>query len=215
MMNKPIFVSGSHGSGKTTLINKLLKKYNVFMDNDFDLDFSIEFSGLKQLSDFERCLIRLYHRIYLTTHSYEMAETNPDKVIITSRGIYDSEAYINTYSRGDWISKNQKDKLDFILNNRILQPYTIILNPPFEVIKERLTNRINQHTRALRDDLFKREDTDEFLKVMNVYFEGYKGKENVLYIEDNSDAEIEKIMVWIESINNSEQILQREDMLCY
>ncbi|MFD1956887.1 AAA family ATPase [Paenibacillus thailandensis] len=181
-MNYPIFVSGPHGSGKTTLINKLKAKHDIFFENDFDIDFLTEFPNIKKLSNFERCLIRLYHRIYLTSHANSLAAGNPEKVIITSRGIYDSAAYIHTYKKLNWFSSENSEKLNFIVNNSGFNPYTIVLNPPPEVVTERLEGRRSQGTRKERDEVFISEDSKEFVESICEYFRSLKNNDNVLYL---------------------------------
>lgn len=37
---KPIFIAGPHGSGKTTLISKLIVKSDRFIKDDYEIDFS-------------------------------------------------------------------------------------------------------------------------------------------------------------------------------
>lgn len=205
-MIPPIFLSGPHGSGKTTLLNELLNN-ELIIESDFEIDFLSEFPSMKILSDFERCLLRLYHRIYLSNYTHNLAEDNPEKTIITSRGIYDSAAYINTYQKLGWISKEKYKKLDFIINNLRFKPYTIVLNPPFEVVKERLMKRREIGVRKERDEIFKSEDSDLFLKEICNYFETLKHEQHVLYIEDNGEKEIKKIMSWIEMLKTEKQKL--------
>ena len=36
---KPIFIAGPHGSGKTTLISKLIVKSDRFIKDDYEIDF--------------------------------------------------------------------------------------------------------------------------------------------------------------------------------
>jgi hypothetical protein len=115
------------------LIRKLFQKYDIFIENDFDIDFVTEFPSIKSLTDFERCLLRLYHRIYLTNYANKLAEDHPDQVILTSRGVYDSQAYIHTYHQLGRIPEDKFKTLDFISNHLHITPYTIVLNPPFEV----------------------------------------------------------------------------------
>ena len=62
-MNNVIFFSGPHGGGKTTLINSLLKKCEYTVENDFDINFLEHFHSISIMDDFERCLLRLYHRM--------------------------------------------------------------------------------------------------------------------------------------------------------
>lgn len=56
---KPIFIAGPHGSGKTTLISKLIVKSDRFIKDDYEIDFSNDMETLSSMTIFEKCLIRL------------------------------------------------------------------------------------------------------------------------------------------------------------
>lgn len=196
----PIFISGPHGGGKSTLIEKLKERANLFLENDFDIDFTIDFPSISFLSHFERSLMRLYHRFFITNHAQRLAKENPEKVILTNRTIYDSEAYINAYHELKWISEDQFQKLNFVVKNFTFRPYAIILNPPLEVIKNRLGKRRDEATRTNRDKIFKNEDSDIFLENLHSYFKTFRGKDNVIYIEDNEEVAIQEIIAWVKNI---------------
>lgn len=199
MNYQPIFLSGPHGGGKTTLINKL-KESNLFIENDFDIDFTIDFPSIASLSHFERSLVRIYHRFYLNNYAEKLVVQNPEKIVLTNRTVYDSESYINVYNSLGWITPHQFEKLNHVLQNFSIQPYAIVLNPPFETILQRLQSRRDQAIRTNRDKIFQNEDSDEFLLHLRDYFEKFKNNEQVLYLEDNSDAEIAKIINWVQTL---------------
>lgn len=195
----PIFISGPHGGGKSTIIRELSKS-DLFIENDFDIDFTIDFPSIASLSSFERSLVRLYHRFFVANYAHTLAKNNPDKFILTNRTVYDSEAYINVYKDLGWISESEFEKLNFVIKNFTLKPHTTILNPPLEVLKARLNKRRDVATRAMRDKIFKDEDSDDFIGKLHNQFKKFKNLPNVLYIEDNSEAEIQKIVKWAKSL---------------
>lgn len=196
----PIFISGPHGGGKSTLIEKLKSVIDLFLENDFDIDFTIDFPSIVSLSHFERSLIRLYHRFFVANYAQSLSKRNPEKIILTNRTIYDSEAYINTYRKLNWISEDQYKKLHFVINNFSYHPHTIILNPPLEIIEKRLDKRREGATRENRDKIFEGEDSVIFLENLHDYFKGFRDRNNILYIEDNNEAEIKKIIDWVKNI---------------
>lgn len=94
-MKNLLFCSGPHGSGKTTLISNLIQENVFLLENDFDINFLENFNTIKLMSDFERCLLRLYHRIYV--QNYATSNIKKNKTIVVSRSVYDSFAYVETY----------------------------------------------------------------------------------------------------------------------
>lgn len=198
-MISPIFVSGPHGSGKTTMINHLLKD-QIFLENDFDIDFLKECPSISTMTHFEKCLTRLYHRMYVTSYSESVAADYPGRAILTSRGIYDSLGYINSYEKVGWLTKEQARKLNFIVTNPHILPHTIILNPGPDVVKERLNARIKNGSRSNRDKVFNYEDTDEFVEILCTSFEAMKDYPNVLYLEDNGEEDMQRVRNWVSNM---------------
>jgi len=196
----PVFISGPHGGGKSTLIEKLKQNTDLFLENNFDIDFTVDFPSISALSHFERSLLRIYHRFFIAGYAEKLAKENPGKVILTNRTIYDSEAYINSYHELKWITEDQFQKLNFVINNFTVRPHAIILNPPFELIKNRLGKRRGEATRTNRDRIFKNEDSDEFLNKLHHYFTQFKDKEKFVYIEDNDEVAVQKIIDWAKTI---------------
>ena len=47
---KPIFIAGPHGSGKTTLISKLIVKSDRFIKDDYEIDFSNDMETLSSMT---------------------------------------------------------------------------------------------------------------------------------------------------------------------
>ncbi len=172
----------------------------MFIENNFDIDFTTDFPSIANLSSFERSLIRLYHRFFIANYANVIAIKNPIRIILTDRTIYDSEAYINVYRKLKWISDKEFQKLDFILNNFTSRPYAIILNPPVDVIKNRLRKRREAATRTMRDKIFLREDSDEFIELLWKQFRKFKEYPKVLYIEDNGNKQIQKIVSWAKNL---------------
>lgn len=191
-----LYISGPHGGGKSTLIQKLKNASHLFFENDFDIDFTIDFPSIAALSHFERSLMRVYHRFFIAYRARLLAQSLHDKVIITNRSVYDSEAYTGVYKTLSWIQESEFQKLNNVLCC-FPREDTVILNPPAETIKNRLQKRAREATRINRDRIFEREDTNIFIECIRAYFEKFQNEQNVLYIEDNGEKEIQKIIEWV------------------
>lgn len=198
---KVIFISGPHGSGKTTLISKLIKNSDKFIKDDFEIDFSNEMESLSIMTIFEKCLIRLYHRFYIAERAIEKCRNSKcNKILIVDRSIYDSLVYIEVeYLLGE-LTKEQYKKLREITDSALemIKPYTIILNPDPNEVVNRLNNRRIMGTRNKRDMLCYREDNIDYVKMMSIEFSKKYSNENMIHISDNEIDEIEAICKWIE-----------------
>lgn len=197
-MYPPIFISGPHGGGKTTLTKALLKHNDLFCETDFDIDFTLEFPSIGLLSHFERSLVRLYHRFFL--HHYALMQ-ECEQSVLTNRTVYDSEGYIWVYRQLGWISEESFFRLGKILENFKPRPYTIVLNPPVETILARLGGRRSALTRQNRDVLFQSEDSEVFVRSLHDYFATLKHGDRILYLEDNSAADVVRVMDWVRGLN--------------
>lgn len=196
-MKHIVFYSGPHGSGKTTLINHLKSENDFVIANDFDITFLEHFTTIKIMSDFERCLLRLYHRMYVQQYSYAQTKNNMKKTILVSRSVYDSFAYVETYYQLGKISRSEYEIIKKIKDNYSDVPNTVILNPSVEVIMTRLKKRRDNKERPEREQIFKSEDEIEFVSLLHDNFKKYKDDKTVLYLENNEWEDRIKIKKWI------------------
>ncbi|WP_431230466.1 hypothetical protein [Paenarthrobacter nicotinovorans] len=196
-MKQIVCVSGPHGGGKTTLIERLIKDTR-FKEPKFEIDFLSQFGSFSKLADWERSLIRLYHRVFMSSLTVDRED---GRTVLTSRGPLDSEAYITAYYRLGWISDSEYQVLSSVLSV-IPEPVpTILLSPSSGVIQERLEGRIAQSVRSHRDKVFSREDSPEFVTALRDAFMEAADRPNVLLVSNNEDADIERIIAWVGSSN--------------
>lgn len=198
---KPIFIAEPHGSGKTTLISKLIVKSDRFIKDDYEIDFSNDMETLSSMTIFEKCLIRLYHRFYtaeLAIKKCGMSKEN-DKILVVDRSIYDSLVYIEVEYKLGELSDEQYHKLREIVDNSLamIEPYTVVLNPNPEEIVRRLEIRRATGTRKKRDQMCAREDNVDYVGKMNDEFIKIYSNKNVININNNEDEDIKKINDWI------------------
>ncbi len=196
-MKSVIFVSGPHGSGKSTLIESLTERFDFIDKNTFDINFIKEFPNFASLTNFERCLLRLYHREHIARFLTEHHSSKLKRVLLVDRGIYDSEAYIYANLKMGWITRSQYDILTELYNQIHICPDALILNPDPQEILHRLNNRIQTGNRRDRDRIFQSEDTELFINYLHEGFSQYQGRKYVLYLEDNGKSEINIFLEWI------------------
>lgn len=196
-----VYVSGPHGSGKSTLIQKLTALNLGILKNTFEIDFMKDFPSMPTMSIFEKCLLRLYHRFYTAKYAESICDQLPDdnKVMLIDRSLYDSLAYINTENELGELSAKEYQTLISISRNAIsmINPRTIILNPDVDIVLSRLERRRQMGIRKERDLLCAREDTYTYVNCVHNALEQLQNNGNILYIKDNSDREIEKIIKWL------------------
>jgi len=171
------------GSGKTTFA-KDLQKINPYIVVPELYSRNLKFHTEPN----HRRILKIAGRAIENFEYNEIAEKNPDKIIIGNRCIYDCIAYNKIYYERGWISKETyefSEKLcDYAFAEENLQPYAIVMNPGFEVVKKHLEKR--------QADTGKKkwgEDDMEFVKLTCQVFEEFKRHKNIFYIDHETNLE--------------------------
>jgi hypothetical protein len=188
-----VCVSGPHGGGKTTLIERLVA-LDTFKEPTFEIDFLSQFTTFSQLKDWERSLIRLYHRIFMSTVTVDRER---GRCVLVSRGPLDSEAYIEAYHSLGWIEPSEYAVLRGALDAIPSPPATILMIPDAATLSERLEGRIAQGVRSVRDRVFAREDSPEFMATLRSAFVSMEDRPEVIVVRDNEAADIAAIVAWV------------------
>lgn len=202
-MLPPISISGPHGAGKTTLAKLLRARYPArFIRNDFQLDFATALPTLPRMTNFERDLFRLYHRIFRSQHATLLAQRHPRAFVLSDRSVYDSLAYIEVDRALRLITPTEHRVLRNVLDSHFAlnRPYTIVLNPPLSVLLQRLQKRKRTGMRKRRDTIFAAEDIPAFLRRLRNQFRALKGRPNILYLEHDDERAITTVTAWTERI---------------
>ena len=202
MQKNLVFFSGPHGSGKSTLIDILLKE----IPNAISPELKTKTSKF-QTEPKERQIMKTCQRSIENYEYLEIAIRNPEKIILGNRCIYDVIAYNETYHSRKWIPKDELAK-----NNRFAKecfieelnkPYAIILNPDLEIVKLHLEKRWKEKEKKWNEN-----DMD-YLKAACESYGMFKNNERIFYIskEINLDNtfEIKKIVDWIVQGKNGEK----------
>ena len=206
-----IFISGHHGCGKTALIKHLSDNKNMFVLDNFKINFIEELPTISKMNVFEECLFRLYHRFYTAKQALlKCKDVSDRKILVVDRSIYDSMVYNKVeYSLGR-MTLPQYNKLTEIATNclEILNPNTVILNPDPRQIVNYLKKRQELGERKERDKFCAREDSLEYISMMNKEYTKFYPKQNILAIRNVEEGQ-KDIYQWIEENIITKQIYVR------
>jgi deoxyadenosine/deoxycytidine kinase len=189
-----IYLSGPHGSGKTTLEKELEK------ENPLIFVPELKTRNPKFHTDPEyRLILKIGSRAIENYEYLETARANPEKIILANRCVYDVQAYSEVYMERGWSNKNKEQ-----IHNRIIDeffpgenkaPYAIVLNPPFAVVQRHLEERWKKKGKKwMEDDL-------RYTELACETFKQFRNHPNIFYIDHEvnleSRVEIKEANEWI------------------
>ena len=146
-----VYLSGVHGSGKTTIYKELTSQWG-FQSAD-RLNVSPPSGVLDK--PYDRAIFRLckYYLENLVHSTFELAN---NQWAVADRCVFDTLVYVNAYSHLGWITKGaREDILDvfYALFSSDKLPRTIVhLSPPYTWVALRLADRWRTATRGWRED---------------------------------------------------------------
>ncbi len=196
MMKNVVYFSGSHGSGKSTLIKKLAEK---------DSAFSI-YKKLELPQKFQD-IPRRYHvrmiRYYLQAHYLnKLSKENPDKILLCDRCAYDNLAYMTGFLYFRWISKeefqNEKRLHDFLVTENLKPKNIIYLNPPLDEVINNIKKRWKETGKKKW-----REDNFQYLEAVRKGFEKVysEADANILKIRYmDLEKRVKESLDWIKNL---------------
>jgi len=189
-----VYVSGTHGSGKSTLIGKLIDAEPTFFHKFERLDIP------KCDETVERAKIRLV-RYYLHTF-YEDANVkeHPTQVLLCDRSALDNIAYMNGFKRLGWITQEQYEQyvqsFEYLFPSEQRPKNVVFVNPSLDTTIQHLKTRWQTEPKKWREDNF------EYLAAVREGFQElyatYQG--NVLDLQgEHLDERVEQCLGWIHS----------------
>ncbi len=188
-MNNLVFISGPHGAGKTTLVERLQKEYNQIIVPELKTT-----TPKFHTNPSDRQKLKLSQKAIESFEALEIAREHPDKIIIGNRCRYDCDAYSLAFHKLRWITQEDHERLlqigKFIYTAELYSPLAIILNPPFEIVRERLQGRWKKEEKKWNED-----DMD-YCKAACSAYEHFEGQPRILYLRDSDN--IERIIEWME-----------------
>ncbi|MFH1916940.1 MAG: deoxynucleoside kinase [Nanoarchaeota archaeon] len=198
-----IFLSGPHGSGKTTLLNRILAEIPDTISPElktttskFDVDPK------------DRRILKICQRILENFEYLQIAERNPEKIVLGNRCIYDNDAYTLAYHARGWITQEELERYERMTYDLYLpqlqEPLAIVLNPPFPVVKAHLEKRWQEKGKKWR------ENDLEYLAAACDAYTPFKDKPNVHYINHEIDLsggkDVQEIAEWFQNLKTTTEM---------
>jgi len=198
-MKNIVYFSGSHGSGKTTLIKKLAEKEPETFSIYKKMLFPQKFQDMPR-----RQKIRLVRYYLRANYVNEMSKENPDKIILCDRCSYDNLAYFKGFHDIGWVTKKELEEYCLIHNSLMsegLESKNIIFfNPP---LKETIHN-IKKRWKETGKKKWK-EDNFEYLKAVRKGFEEIYSTidANILEVKFmDLEKRVSECYSWIKRLNS-------------
>ncbi|MDD5191876.1 MAG: AAA family ATPase [Candidatus Nanoarchaeia archaeon] len=196
MQNNLFFLCGPHGSGKTTLASLLAEKENVLVPELFSRTIKLNTDPK------DRLVLKICQRSLENFEYLETARRNPDKIVLGNRCIYDQLTYNLVYAYRGWLDKNKVEKYNLLSENLYInslkEPFAIVLNPGFDVVKKHLEKRWQEKGKKWREDDW------EYDRLACDVYEQFKDNEKIFYINHeidlNSGDEISRVYEWMKEI---------------
>ena len=185
--NNIAYVSGTHGSGKSTIISELVNcKIEHFA--------AYERVPIPKSDDtFERTKIRTVRYYFQSFQEDTQASQHPERVLLCDRGILDNWGYMNGFLNIGWVSHAQFEQFEQLYEALFppeRRPHNVVfLDMPQEFLTDNITKRWQTRDKKWREDDFNylnavREGFQEF-------FATYSG--NVLHVTSTDLEERVKI----------------------
>lgn len=196
IQNRVVYISGPHGSGKSTLVNRL-KEVSP------NLQLQEQLAHLESLQEMtERVIWRvalhaIEHRLNLIK-----ASQNPSQIIVGDRCYLDDVMYWRAFERLGWITKKQMKSYVELLDQTYRLTDTpkplriILLAPPYDWNVARVRQRWaeGEHVKWHEDDF-------GYLAFVNEQFRLAAGDSNGLVlavVETDLETRVAKIHQWVD-----------------
>lgn len=192
-MNRIVYFSGVHGSGKSTLIEALKCRYPESF-------VSAEKLYIPKIEEnvHARALVRYCQSYTQWFDEKELCGKYPERFVVRDRSWHDHEVYGRSFVKLGWMPQTHQD--DLVMWGNILfggrRDYKLVyVNPPLEYVKEKIQERW-QKTGIVKW----REDNFEYLKTV---YESYQeliptiSVEKLEITETNLEGRVEKVVDWL------------------
>ncbi len=189
-----VYVSGTHGSGKSTLIGRLIGAEPTFFHKFERLDIP------KCDETVERAKIRLVRYYLHTFYEDQQVKEHPCQVLLCDRSALDNLAYVAGFKKLGWVSPEQYDQylcfFEYLFPPERRPKNVVFVNPSLDTTIKHLKKRWESEPKKWCEDNF------EYLAAVREGFQElyvtYPG--NVLDLQgEHLDERVEQCMGWIRS----------------
>ncbi|MDP2908876.1 MAG: deoxynucleoside kinase [Nanoarchaeota archaeon] len=165
-MHNVVYFSGSHGSGKSTLIKKISEK-------DTKLFKVYEKLKIPKSEDpLERQKLRLVRYYWDALNQQKFSKENPDKILLCDRDVSSSYAYTKTLTQLGWMTQKQYEECAYLreeLFDDSIKPKNIaFLNLSLEELEKNIRKRWKETGKKKW-----REDNFQYLGLVKINFEEF------------------------------------------
>ena len=193
MLERAIYISGIHASGKSSLIKDLLE-HEEFVQYETYLKVDLEHT-------YHRGVFRLA-RYWIEAHEIQkLAEENSGKLILVDRCIYDNTAYCKGFHSLGWMSDEELQHHEScvdVMFREFERPKNIVhVAPSSSWVEERLKDRWETTPLKWREDNL--EYMNRVLETFSKIYAEMKGV-NILRLEETDRKKrVENVFEWIKN----------------
>jgi thymidylate kinase len=195
-VNNTIYFSGPHGAGKSSFIEAITKahpgRFALYPDR-------LNFVKVEEPITRNRSKYVKYYHEWLDQGKF--AEENPGKTVLGDRCLYDGIVYGRAFTRLGFITLQDQERNEQI-GRLLFDKYPdnlVVLNPPLDVIVERLKNRWETKPKKWREEnLEYLAEAHKGFSQIQAIFEG----KHLLVINENMrmNEQVERFTAWFEDM---------------
>lgn len=196
-MDNLVYISGPHGSGKSTL-KQLLEKQAPDILSYNRLEHMIKLDD-----PFERQLLRITKYRLDFERQKNMANSNPDKLILCDRCIHDGIVYTLSFMEIGWLSVEHTaliivQVLNAMFGAKDMPRNVILLQPTTEVTQQWIRKRQEVEGGKWRENDFSY--LDIISECYKLYFKSIKVENLLIVTETDQQKRLELCMEFISKI---------------
>src|SRR3989344_4030522 len=190
-----VYFSGPHGSGKSTLINTLMD----LQPDRFVRRIKLETP--KETDTYERTKIKLVRYYFQTFRENEIAQQNPNKIVLCDRSVIDFHGYVAGFIKIGWITEAQYQGLlqayELFFPPERRPKNIVFIDPPLDFMIANIKRRWETEPKKWREDEF------YYLAAVRIAFQefikSYDG--NVLDLQAvDLDERVKQCSEWFDKI---------------